>query len=482
MIKISFIKDSLLYTIGNALPMIASIILLPFYANYLNSENYVALSFYIGISLLYQIIFSFSFEQYYGVIYTEIKHNNEDVKILNGSILIYLLLYGLMIIITTSLIGQNILSVIFQEKIPMIFFPYGLLSVLTGFFNAIFKVMMSTYIYAQKPKIFFLSNVTNFIATIIISLGGLFLFPDTLIGPIYGRFLSGIIIVLFNYVYLKHIIVWKLEMKYIKEFIQKSWALFAYAILMWITGNIDRYFLKNYVDVQNLAGYDLIMKCFIGIEFIQNGLSMAIVSKIFDIWKNDNRITFTSEANRYFNIFSLLSTGAIAVFVFVLPFFIQIIIPKPIYYTSFQYIGLIAAGYIIRNLIYPYYFAFLYSKKTLNMFLYNATAILLQVVLSYIFIPLYGLIAAIFIGIFIKTVPIIIYHLNIKHITDVIKINYLKWFGLSLIIALIYILMYLYHSQSYTINYFISGIFYIFISILIYKNEIPQMLALLKKK
>lgn len=54
MIKISFIKESLLFTIGNALPMAASVLLLPFYANYLSPTNYVALSFYIGISLLFQ--------------------------------------------------------------------------------------------------------------------------------------------------------------------------------------------------------------------------------------------------------------------------------------------------------------------------------------------------------------------------------------------------------------------------------------------
>lgn len=474
MIKFSFIKDSLLYTIGNALPMAASIILLPFYANYLNATHYVALSFYIGISLLFQIIFSFSFEQYYGVIYTEIKHDENKVKILNGSILIYLLLYGSVIIFLTSLFGEPILKNIFQNKIPVSLYPFGILSVITGFLNAIFKVMMSTYIYSQKPKIFFVSNLINFFTTVIISLGGLFLFPDSLMGPIYGRFLSGVIIVLVNYLVLKKIIVWKMDKQYIKEFIAKSWGLFAYTLTLWIAGNIDRYFLKNYIDVNLLAGYDLIMKCFIGIEFIQNGLSMAIISNVFDVWKKEERVSFTEKSNRYFNVFILVITIVIALFVLLLPYFIQLIIGNVDYYSSFKYIGIIGVGYILRTLTYPYYFAFLYSKNTDKVFIFNGIVTLIQIILSMIFISKYGLIAAILISVITKIILLVLYHINIKKWVYEVKINYLKWFGITGFSSAFYLLIFYFRLQNNVWNlllFFLLGI----IVLMVYRNELREL-------
>ncbi|MGZ4042232.1 MAG: hypothetical protein ACXVO9_03445 [Bacteroidia bacterium] len=72
MISKSFLKSSLIFTIGGALPMVASIILLPLYTNFLSDIQYTQVAFYIGISLLFQILFSYSIESYFGIEYTRL--------------------------------------------------------------------------------------------------------------------------------------------------------------------------------------------------------------------------------------------------------------------------------------------------------------------------------------------------------------------------------------------------------------------------
>jgi O-antigen/teichoic acid export membrane protein len=481
MIKFSFIKESLFYTIGNALPMLASVILLPFYANLLTTTNYVALSFYIGIAILFQIIFSFSFEQYYGVIYTEVKHSEEKIKVLNGSVLLFLIMYGTLLTLILLPFGNQILSYIFDKDIPVIFFPYGLLSVLTGFLNAVFKILMTTYIYSQKPKTFFLSNFINFLATVILSLSGLYIFPDSLIGPIYGRFLSGLVIVFFNIIILKNNIMWKIDFNFIKETIYKSSALFGTSLTLWVTANIDRYFLKNYIDVNLLASYDLIMKCFVGVEFIQNGLSMAIISKVFDVWKKENKVNFNITSNRYFNVFILSTTAFIVVFTFILPLFIQLIIKEEKYYTAFNLIGLIAVAYILRNNIYSYNFALLYSKKTNVIFLSNVISVLIQVIINYLFIPKYGLIIAIYAYITARLTNILLYHFYVKKNVE-FNINYLKWYGITIISSVLFILSYYYFSANYLLNYFVIMLIFFAIVIFIYKNEVDNLIRRTKFK
>ena len=481
MIKISFIKESLLFTIGNALPMAASVLLLPFYANYLSPTNYVALSFYIGISLLFQILFSFSFDQYYGVIFTEIKQDTEKIKLLNGSVFLYLILQGIAIVLISIVWGDSLLKIIFNNQLPVVFYPYGFLSILTGFCNALFKVSMSTFIYEQKPKLFFFANFTNFLATISISLSGLFLYPDTLIGPIYGRFLSGIVILVFNIILMKNKIRWQIEWPFIKEFIQKSWALFAFAVMSWIVGNIDRYFLKNYVDVNDLASYDLILKCFIGIEFIQNGLSMAMIAKVFDIWNKHKKLGFTIETNRYFNVFISVIIFAVLVFIMILPSFIEWIIYDKKYYYVFPMIGLIASGYIIRTLMYPYYFALLYAKKTLQMFIANMWSVLIQLILSYVFIPLFGLIAAVLIGILVKLLVVVFYHYyTIRYLREN-KVNYWKWYGITFLISALIGLFYLI-KMDYRISNILMVLIFAVLFFIVYKNELKIFLNDIKSK
>lgn len=471
MIKRSFIKESLLYTIGNSLPMLASIILLPFYVNYLSTTNYVALSFYLGINLLFQIIFSLSFEQYYGVVYTEVKQHAQQLKLLNGSIFMYILLQASVIIAIMSIIGSNIFTTIFQKEIPVKFYPYGLMSILIGLFNALFRVSISPFIYMSRSKVYFTSNFVLFLSTLIFPLSGLFLFPDTFIGPMYGRLFSAIIAVLFNYYILKSNIEWKLEWHYIIEIIKKSWALFASSLLLWITANIDRYFLKNYVPINELASYDLMMKCFIGIEFIQNGLSITIISKIFDRWKKNEGVQFTEQTNKYIHTFILLNTAAILAFILFIPNFIEWIVSNNQYYTTFQLIGMIAVSYILRVLYYPYYFAMLYAKKTPQLFLINLIMIVLQIILSYYFIPIYGLMAAIFIQIFIRILIPIIYHTYIRQIVQQIKINYIKWFGIPFWMSICMIALHYYPTSVYWIDALIFILIFVIISFFAYKNE-----------
>ncbi|MCC6370126.1 MAG: hypothetical protein IT236_03870, partial [Bacteroidia bacterium] len=80
MISKGFLKSSAIYTIGGALPMVAGLIMLPFYTNYLSEGNYTQLLFYISLSLLFQILFSFSSESYFGVQYSKLVNEPERQK------------------------------------------------------------------------------------------------------------------------------------------------------------------------------------------------------------------------------------------------------------------------------------------------------------------------------------------------------------------------------------------------------------------
>src|ERR1044072_625338 len=194
MISKSFLRSSLLFTIGGALPMVSSILLLPFYANMLDDLSYTRILFYILVSSLFQILFSYSTENYFGIKYSQLFDDQEKRKRFIGTISSLLLIIGAILTVLSLLFGKLLFQAISRQDVLIEFWPFGFYSILTGFFNAYFKTASICLIYSKEARLFLYSALINFFATISISVGGLYLFPGTIIGPIYGRLLSGLII------------------------------------------------------------------------------------------------------------------------------------------------------------------------------------------------------------------------------------------------------------------------------------------------
>ncbi len=475
MISKSFLKSSLIYTIGGALPMLASILLLPFYLNYLSEKQYVSLSFYIGISLLLQILFSYSVETYFGVKYTQLNESPAEQKRFVGTISIFSLLIGIGLILVSLLVFPFLFPHVFSEKDQVTFWPYGLASVITAFFNAYFKTATNALIYFKKPGLFFICNAINFVATISISVAGLVHEPNSLYGPISGRFYSGVIIFLLSlYIFRKHA-----EPAFDKTFLpdlQKFCTPYLmYVLCYWVLTNIDRYFLKSAIDKDTLASYDIILKCFFGIEFLQNSLSAVIFPKVFDLWARHRKHETIPESNRYFNVFTVINLLIIMFFCIITPLVIQIFAPgKPGYFKSFAYIGIIGAGYATRSILNFYMSTILFSKSTLLLVKIFGYSALVQIAVTYTLVSHFGILGAVYSGIITKLIQVIFSYYFTRHIFSY-HFNWMKIYGLPLLyIAVSIILFYTIPSYNLVIYGLVflvfSGLFY-----LIFRNEIVAL-------
>jgi O-antigen/teichoic acid export membrane protein len=123
MISKSFFKSSILFTLGGSLPMVAGIILLPFYTNYLSDVNYTQVLFYISISLLFQILFSFSIESYFGIKYSQLSEDPEKQKKFIGTVSLILLIIGIGLLILSALFGDLETKILPHNKISITYDP-----------------------------------------------------------------------------------------------------------------------------------------------------------------------------------------------------------------------------------------------------------------------------------------------------------------------------------------------------------------------
>ncbi len=475
MISKSFLKSSIVFTLGGALPMVASIILLPFYTNYLSDLNYTQVAFYISVSLLLQIVFSFSIESYFGIKYTQLQQEPDKQKNFIGTISILLLIIGSGLLLITALFGNLIFSKVYRPDLLMQFWPYGFYSVLTAFFNSYFKAATIGLIYLKKAKLFLGLNFINFIATIAISIAGLYAFPNTIVGPIYGRLLSGVIIFLLaQYIFFKEgNFVFKKS--FIKELVQFCTPYVFYVMCWWVLGQIDRYILQSYITNVDLNAYDLVLKCFFGIEFSQNSLSAVIFPKLYEIWNKEKTNTTTKESNRYFNVFTAINILQLVLFCVFIPIIYKLIINNQNFYRSEVYIGILAAGYALRSIFNFYLSTILFTKKIGVLLKILGVSALFQILIIFIASKQFGLMGAIYAGLITKVLQIILCIIFTKGVF-IYKFNYFKIIVIPFIFVAVNVLQFLVFKNYNIYLYLAQLVIFSIVFYVLFKNEIKQTL------
>lgn len=479
MISKGFLKSSIIYTIGGAMPMVGSILLLPFYTNYLNAQHFLQVSYYITISLLFQILFTFSLDTYFGIRYSKLAAHPEKQKEHIGGTAILLLLIGAFWLAITAISGNYTFSVVFKETLNMQFWPYGFYAVLTAFFNSYFKTATNCLIYLKKPGVFLTVNVINLIATLLISIGGLFLFPQTIVGPMYGRLLSGVIIfMLAHFIYASNG-TFKLNKDWIPEMRRFCIPFLFFGLSYWVLSHIDNFMLQNYISETDLNTYVLVLKCFFGIEFIQNSLTAVIYPKLFEIWTEQNDFKTTKESNRYFNVFTVVNIMQLIVFCIAVPILYKLVITKASFYDAASYIGILSAGYGLRSILNFYLSTILYTKHTNSLIKVFGFSALFQIGATYVASVNFGLVGVIYAGILTKIMQVLLSIIFTKGVFTY-EFNYFKIYAIPGLFLVINVLQF-YFFPEYNVLFYIaqlvvfSGLFYV-----LFRNEIKQVLVQFK--
>jgi len=397
MISKKFIKSSFTYSVIGSLPMVSGFVLLPFYTNLLTTDDFGMLMIYILFSQLIQIILNFGMDNFVPI--TFINTKDDKIKQTESVATSTMLLLGvgaafiLIFWFTGNPFFQVLNDVLYKGK-NIVFSPWVFMSVVTAFFNSYFKTYTNLLVYQQHSVKYFWINIFNFILTIGISLAGLHLYPQTLIGPMYGRLLSGLGIFVVAFLFFANEFGFKFRTVYLKGIGEFCFPFLIYMILYWVLNNVDRYIILYFFDQTSVGIYDFAVKCSLPIEFVQLGLIGAIMPIVFNIWKDKNITASSAEVNKYFSGFTAVFLISFPVYVLFIPLAIPLVVNNPAYYESFDYFPIIVAGFISKGLYTMFMAPLLFLKKTKVLPLAFALAAIIQVSSSIILIKYFGLMGA----------------------------------------------------------------------------------------
>src|ERR1035438_9422662 len=275
MISKKFISSSFIYAVIGSLPMASAFILLLFFINHLSTNDYGLLAIYYSITLLVQIVVNFAMDTSIGVHYFEFRDDPAKLRKYIGTIAGSLIMIGIVFTLLSLMGGNFLFSKIFPAN-DIKFYPYGFISILTGIFNSLFKTYTNLLINQGRPGRYFWSNITTFVSTIVFSLLGLYWFPNSLIGPMWGRFLSSFVIFLVSIYFFKTEFEISITFSFLRGLFNFCLPVFLFLVLSWLLSYFDRLIIKHFMQSSDVGVSDYNVKCALRLGYVLNGLTRAI--------------------------------------------------------------------------------------------------------------------------------------------------------------------------------------------------------------
>lgn len=393
-----FLRSSLIYTVAGALPMASALVLLPFYVTSLSTSDFGALSIYFAFSYFVQLVTTYSFDTSLYIHFHEYKNENAKLSSFVSSAFVLMLGIGLCVGLIFMISGDIVFRNIFTET-SVSFQPYGALAASTGIFQALFKVHGNLLQSREKPELYFWSNIVSFSIIAGVTIWGLKVFPNSLMGPVGGRFVAGVLSGLWALMRIFREFGIHFNYPLLRTSFSFNFYTFIYQFLQWVINYFDRIFMVFFLTLGQVGVYDFALKCLLVVEFILNGLHNSFYPRVVSTIMAQVHKHSAPEINRYYHgficVIMLLICSCILILPWAIELFLNIFSNKPGYKEAIQYIPYLSLIYIFRaiRLFYAAPYGILKHTRPLSI-IYGAVSAL-KILIMWAAIRQYGLFAVI---------------------------------------------------------------------------------------
>ena len=385
------LKSSFIYGLTSSLQSLLGFIMLPILTSYYTPETFGVYSILLLISAVSSGIFYLGASSALGRFYFDEDSELYKKKIITTSILITLC--GAIILIILSLIFSKLISInLFQTEL----YSFPILLILIGTaLTFLLNIMTLILRYENKALIFFIVSILGVVINFFITYFLLSRFNFGLLAPIYGIFFSNAICFIYLIFSNFSLLTKAIEVRHFKLIlsfgIQASIAGLFYYILDWI----DRIIIKDLLDLSQVGIYSLgyrlgaIMNIILIMPFTLVWAPMRV-----EYAKNEDNSSFTTKIISYYTIIGVL-------FLVIAILFGTEIIHSIFTNKSYQSATKIVPIIMFSTLFYGYQniidFGIYINKKVYYYIIVLIFGIFINIILNYIFIPIFGFMGAAFV-------------------------------------------------------------------------------------
>ncbi len=378
----NFFKNSLTYSIGHVLTSGIAIFLLPIYTRYLSPAEYGIIDMFLVIAALINLTIALEITQGIARYYQDAKGEKEKREYTSSAfwftILVYLFFFFISFIFSDTF-TLWLLEDINKKKI----FLLAVFSITT---SGIFRFTRNQLRWQIQPKNSVITSLLNVVVT-----GSLVVYlmvvqelkvESIFIGQIAGNITASLLAIFF----VRKSYGFTFSISKFKKMVSYSMPLVLSGIGIFITLYIDRIAIKDLLGLNELGTYGVAYR-FAAVAFlVMTGFQKSLSPLVFKHYQEENTPLDISKIFNIFIIFALLMVAGGILFSKEL----VVLFTTKAYYSSESLIALLVMAILFSNM---YIFApgIGIAKKTKLISLISINSAVINIILNYTLIPVFGL-------------------------------------------------------------------------------------------
>ena len=384
MIK-SFIKNSAIYTIATVFTRGIAIFLIPIYTRYLTPSEYGIIDYFIILTSIINLTIALEITQAVVRYYQDAETIEEKRSYVSTAFLFTIFIYSLYFII--SFIFSNELSSLFLDDDNMsMLFIIASGSIAT---NGIFCFVQNQLKFEIRPKDFAIVSIVNVVVLASVAIYLLIVVglkvESIFISQIIANIICSILAVYmarnsygFLFVYSKF-----------KEMIAFSYPLVFSGIGVFVAMYIDRIAIKDLLGLEELGIFGVAYRFASVAGLVMIGFQSSLMPLVYKHYKEENTPKDISKILNIFTVFALFTVAGSILFAKEM----VVLFTTEAFYSSANLIAILVMTVFFSNM---YIFApgIGIAKKTKLTAMVTISSAILNTILNYTLIPVFGLIGA----------------------------------------------------------------------------------------
>lgn len=387
--KARFLKNSVIYTLGDLLPKIISFFIIPLATTYMAKEEFGIYGYITSIVGFFSMMYVLGLDGALTRFYYEYEKNKEQSKLVS-TIWIFLIIYNSLLSIILIFFGQGISKFILKD-IPVD--PYLKLLVLFAFFTTFSSIPLVLLRLKEQALKFGIFNLLTTIVNVSLIVYFVKYKSQGAVGNLKANIITyAIFSLVYLFITLKDI-KFTFSLNTLKASLRYGIPLIPHAVGAWVLMVSDRYFLKIYRDNGELGIYNLGYQFGMLVYFLIVAINKAYVPfflKTAEEEKDTSEKVF-GDILKYYAILIISIGFGLALFSREI---ITIMVPNKEYYLAAAIVPLIAIAYVFNGFYYMSVNGIFYSKKTYILPFSTGISAIVSLVLNYLLIPRYGMYGA----------------------------------------------------------------------------------------
>lgn len=385
-----FLKHSLVYSVSNAASKAIGVVLLPLYTKFITLAEFGVLGILeVTISIFTEVI-----NLGLGpalVMLSNLKEHSEKRRSVLFTIASMSILISLSFVIISQLAIPYIASMFGDPKLFEVYFRFSSVIVALRVLNNIFNDKLRA---DEKSVVYTILNLSKITLTLALTIYFVAFAKLGVLGVLYSYTISESVIFIIVLSYMATLMQFKFDREVGSIAVKFGFPLIFGSVAMLVLNVSDRYILKFFANYATLGLYDLGYRLagVLNMFFIMP-LSMTLMPIAYKIYNKEGDKRYFSKLMTYFTFVIVWAGLALSLFSQEI---IKIFALNPSYWPAYQVVPVIVFSYIFFGMRLISNLGMFLTKNTKYVALITIIAAAINVILNFIFIPKYGMMAAAF--------------------------------------------------------------------------------------